>query len=222
MYPKARLETLSDGIFGVAMTLLVLDIRLPDDFHPRDQHELMVGLLDLTPKFIPYIISFFVLGLRWLSNVRAKSESETVSFHFARVWLLYHFLITAVPFTTIVLGRFPEFGPSIWLYAGNTALLAVLALWMMHLMPDTDEAQAFERRFSLFFLIGSSIIAILASFVVARYAMWALALNVFAPLARPTHRVLRGSGKRRSEVGRAPRGSHNGNDPDPGTDLPGL
>ena len=36
MYPKARLDTLSDGIFGVAMTLLVLDLRLPEDFQPKD------------------------------------------------------------------------------------------------------------------------------------------------------------------------------------------
>ncbi len=36
MYPKARLDALSDAIFGVSMTLLVLDVRLPDDVHPRD------------------------------------------------------------------------------------------------------------------------------------------------------------------------------------------
>ena len=36
MFSKARLDALSDGIFGVAMTLLILDVRLPDDFHPQD------------------------------------------------------------------------------------------------------------------------------------------------------------------------------------------
>src|SRR5579862_2301769 len=35
MFSKARLDTLSDGIFGVAMTLLVLDVRLPENFHPH-------------------------------------------------------------------------------------------------------------------------------------------------------------------------------------------
>ena len=34
MFSRARLDTLSDGIFGVAMTLLILDVRLPEDFHP--------------------------------------------------------------------------------------------------------------------------------------------------------------------------------------------
>ena len=36
MFSKARLDTLGDGIFAVAMTLLILDVRLPDDFHPGD------------------------------------------------------------------------------------------------------------------------------------------------------------------------------------------
>ena len=43
MFSKAGLDTLSDGIFGVAMTLLILDVRLPDDFHPRDAGELLRG-----------------------------------------------------------------------------------------------------------------------------------------------------------------------------------
>jgi hypothetical protein len=45
---------LSDGIFGVAMTLLILDVRLPDDFRPRDGAELLQGLVELWPKFLPY------------------------------------------------------------------------------------------------------------------------------------------------------------------------
>jgi uncharacterized membrane protein len=72
MFSKARLDTLSDGIFGVAMTLLILDVRLPDDFHPRDAGELLQGLASLWPKFFPYLLSFSVLGLRWLSNVEVR------------------------------------------------------------------------------------------------------------------------------------------------------
>jgi hypothetical protein len=51
MFQKSRLDALSDGIFGVAMTLLILDVRLPDDFHPKDGAELVQGLLGLWPKF---------------------------------------------------------------------------------------------------------------------------------------------------------------------------
>jgi len=47
--PCSQKRALSDGIFGVAMTLLILDVRLPDDFHPRDGAELVQGLAGLWP-----------------------------------------------------------------------------------------------------------------------------------------------------------------------------
>jgi len=113
MYPKARLDALSDSIFGVAMTLLVLDVRLPDAFQPHDAPELLHGLRDLIPKFLPYMLSFVVLGLRWLSNIHLRSREESCSRKYAEWWLGYHLLITCVPFTTIVVGRFVEFAPAI-------------------------------------------------------------------------------------------------------------
>jgi len=63
-FSKARPGTLSAGIFAVAMTLLILDVRLPDDFHPQDAAELLLGLFGLWPKFLPYVLSFGLLGLR--------------------------------------------------------------------------------------------------------------------------------------------------------------
>jgi uncharacterized membrane protein len=69
-----RLDALSDAIFGVAMTLLVLDVRLPEEFHSRDAQELLQGLVGLGPKFLPYVLSFLVLGLRGLSNVRVRTR----------------------------------------------------------------------------------------------------------------------------------------------------
>jgi hypothetical protein len=87
MFSKARLDTLSDGIFCVAMTLLILDVRLPDDFHPRDAGELLQGLADLWPKFLPYVLSFGVLGLRWLSNIEIRTRAEYVRREFSRARL---------------------------------------------------------------------------------------------------------------------------------------
>jgi hypothetical protein len=62
MFSKARLDTLSDGIFGVAMTLLVLDVRLPENFHPHDGNELLKGLFDLWPKLVPLCAQLWRAG----------------------------------------------------------------------------------------------------------------------------------------------------------------
>jgi len=182
VYPKARLDALSDAIFGVSMTLLVLDLRLPDDFQPRDARGLMRGFADLAPKFLPYVLSFVVLGLRWLSNIRVRSSEETRGRGYAWWWLVYHLMITGVPFTTIVVGRFPDFAPSVWLYAGNTILMSLVSFRLLALTPAIERADHLrDRQASLCLLIASSILAIAWSFFSPRLALWALVLNVASP-----------------------------------------
>jgi TMEM175 potassium channel family protein len=185
MFAKARLDTLSDGIFGVAMTLLILDVRLPDDFHPRDGTELVQGLIELWPKFLPYLLSFGVLGLRWLSNVEVRSRAEYVNREYVNWWLLYLFLITCVPFTTIVVGRFAHFAPAIWLYAGNTLLVAAVGLRLVQITPHLEQGDHLRHRQLLgVLLIVSSLAAIALSFVNSKVALWMLALNFAGPLIR--------------------------------------
>jgi uncharacterized membrane protein len=185
MFSKTRLDTLSDGIFGVAMTLLILDVRLPDDFHPQGGAELLRGLLDLWPKFLPYVLSFGVLGLRWLSNIEVRTRAEYVNREYVNWWLLYLFLITCVPFTTIVVGRFGHFAPAVWLYAGHTLLIAAVGLRLVAITPHLEQGDHLrQRQLSAMLLIGSSLLAIALSFLHSRAALWALALNFAGPLLR--------------------------------------
>jgi TMEM175 potassium channel family protein len=192
MFPKARLETLSDGIFGVAMTLLILDVRLPDNFNPSDGNALLQGLLDLWPKFLPYVLSFGVLGLRWLSNLQVRSRSNFVDREYVNWWLLYHLLITSVPLTTIVIGRFAHLAPAIWLYAGNTLLIGAVSFRMVKLTPELEQGDHLsQRQTSLILLATSSLLAIAVSFVDPGWALWAFLLNFAGP-------VIRGTSKRKN------------------------
>jgi uncharacterized membrane protein len=185
MFSKARLDTLSDGIFGVAMTLLILDIRLPDDFHPQDAGELVQGLIGLWPKLFPYVLSFGVLGLRWLANVEVRTRAEFVNREYVNWWLLYLLLITCVPFTTIVVGRFAHFAPAIWLYAGHTLLISLVGIRLVSITPHLEQGDHLRRRqLSAILLMASSLLAIALSFVNPREALWALALNFAAPMLR--------------------------------------
>ena len=194
MFSKTRLDALSDGIFGVAMTLLVLDVRLPSDFQPRDSAELLHGIGDLWPKFLPYLLSFGVLGLRWLANIEVRSRAQFVNREYVSWLLLYLLLITCVPLTTIVVGRFAHLPPAIWLYAGNTLLIAAVAnvgylliaavgLRLIFITPDLEVGEHLRRRqMSSTVLIASSLLAIALSFIDSRVALWALALNFAVPL----------------------------------------
>jgi uncharacterized membrane protein len=183
MFSKARLDTLSDGIFGVAMTLLVLDVRLPEDFQPHDAAELVQGLIGLWPKFLPYVLSFGVLGLRWLANIELRSRAEYVNREYANWWLLYLMLITGVPFTSIVVGRFAHLPPAIWLYAGNTLLIALVNLRLVSITPDLERGDQLRRRqMSTLLLIVASLLSIALSFVIPGDALWAFMLPIAAPL----------------------------------------
>jgi uncharacterized membrane protein len=182
MYPRARLDALSDAVFGVAMTLLVLDVHLPEEFHPHDANELLQALVGLLPKFLPYVLSFVVLGLRWLSNIQVRSHGELFGREYVNWWLLYLLLITCVQFTTMVVGRFANFAPAIWLYAGNTILISAVAFRLLALTPDLERGDHLrDRQASLALLIVSSMLAIAWSFISPRQALWAFVLNLAAP-----------------------------------------
>jgi uncharacterized membrane protein len=184
MYPRTRFDALTDGIFGVAMTLLVLDLRLPEDFHPHDAQELIDALIGLIPKFIPYLLSFLVLGLRWLSNVQVRSTSPDVGRAYFRWWLVYLLLVTCVPFSTLVVGRFPNLTPAVWVYAGNTALMAIVSFGLLAATPEIEQGdQLRDRRISITILLATSLLAIGWSFINPRQALLALALNALSPAA---------------------------------------
>jgi uncharacterized membrane protein len=184
MYPRARFDTMSDGIFAVAMTLLVLDLRLPEDFHPHTSRELLDGLFELTPKFIPYVLSFLVLGLRWLSSVQVHTKAEHLGRDYFKWWLFYLLLVTCVPFSTLVVGRYPNLAPAIWVYAGNTALIALVSLGLLAATPQLQHDDRLrDRRVSIGFLLVSSLLAIAWSFISPRQALLFLVLNAAAPAA---------------------------------------
>src|SRR5215470_14093655 len=165
MYPRTRIDALTDGVFAVAMTLLVLDVRLPEEFHPQGAGDLIEALRGLSAKFVPYVLSFLVLGLRWLSNIQVRSRGEFFGRDYVVWWLVYLLLITCVPFSTMVVGRFSGFAPAIWLYAANTILVAAVSFRVMALTPEIERGDHLrDRTAALILLIVSSMLAVGGSF----------------------------------------------------------
>lgn len=182
MFARSRLDALGDGIFAVAMTLLVLDLRLPEDFHPQTAAAFVQGLAGLWPKVLPYVLSFGVLGMRWLGNVELRSREEFVDRHYVYWWLGYLLLITCVPFSTIVVGRFGTFAPAVWLYIAHTLLIALIGLRLISLTPGLEPGPHLRhRRTGSIVLIVSALLAFALSFVSPREAIWAFALNFAVP-----------------------------------------
>ena len=181
MYPKARLDALTDGIFAVAMTLLVLELRVPDQ-PVADSAALWQALKDLWPKFFPYLLSFLVLGNSWLSKIRVRMAGDHVSRTYAIFWLLNLLLVTCVPFSTMLVGRYADVPLAIWIYVGNLGLNGVTALAMVTSMREAHQASA-ERRGGVTVLIISCVVATIIAVFAPQQALWALMLNALPILA---------------------------------------
>jgi uncharacterized membrane protein len=185
MYPRSRVDALTDGLFGVAMTILVLDVRLPESFEP-DQTTLAHALWGLWPKFFPYALSFYVLGSTWLANIKLRSKGEFLSSQYVRWWLLYLLLATCFPFSTSVVGRFPHLAPAVWLYSINMAALAAIGYRLVVLLPDVaNDDHTLDRKVSLCLVIVTCAVCVGVSMVNPAKALWVYVLNFAEPqLAR--------------------------------------
>src|ERR1041384_3485230 len=70
LYGPERVIALSDGVYAIALTLLVLDIRLPELPQPVSAQEFEAALLALQPQLFSYALSFVVIAIFWLAHHR--------------------------------------------------------------------------------------------------------------------------------------------------------
>jgi len=182
---KMRLDALTDGVFAVAMTLLVIDLKLPENFHPATAAEFVHGIAELQTQFLVYVISFIVLGLRWMSLAKLSRLHETVEDRYVHWSLLHLLLVTCVPFVTMVVGRYGALAPAIWLYCAVTMLAALVALRLATLAEaHIGKEDALDRRVGLLVIIVVSLLVLAFSLVQPKHAMWIYLLNIFAPAVR--------------------------------------
>jgi uncharacterized membrane protein len=189
---KNRIEALTDAIFAVAMTLLVLDIKPPGELRFETSAALIAHLATLQHSFVMYAISFFVLAIFWMGH--------HLQFHFVRhadrtlLWINLAFLLLAVvvPFCTDLVGDHEDLQFPVLLYAANLlALSLLLLLQLRHLVANpgladaalTAEAVAHLRRqVALFVLLPLASVAV--SFYSPAFGMYLyvlLAVNAFVP-----------------------------------------
>lgn len=129
---KGRVEALTDGIFAIVMTLLVLELKVPDLPHTAGQGEILAKMKELRPFFFSFAITFVLSGSFWFFH--------HVLFHFVRqvtrplVWLNIVFLmfVSLLPFSTNFMGHFMRQSIAVMFYFGNQFILALLlkAQWI--------------------------------------------------------------------------------------------
>jgi uncharacterized membrane protein len=119
-----RVLAFSDGLFAIAMTLLVVAIGVPTLSDASSVHELADALNDLTPDFVSFFISFAVIGRYWLAHHQFISTLRRLSQKLILLNLVYLAFIAFLPFPTALLGEYFENPLSIAIYAVNVAAVS--------------------------------------------------------------------------------------------------
>jgi uncharacterized membrane protein len=127
----ARLNAFTDGIFVVSMTLLVLDIRLPELPGKIEDRELLNALSELWPKYFGYVVSFLVIAEFWLGYTSKFGRMRTADSGFARLNVLFLLVVGFVPFVTTLLNGHPG-AVATSLYAATIIVLSLqlISMWL--------------------------------------------------------------------------------------------
>ena len=175
---KDRLETLVDGIFAIAMTLLVLNIKLPVMTDEEAKANLASALSRLTPHLFAFAMSFLLLAVFWMVHHRQFHSIAKIDGPFIWLNILMLGLIVLVPFTTSLVGEYEKNLLSVVLFEAN--LLAIgLSIWAYWwyasknhrlLVPDVTEKQIRYGLRRSMVLPVASVIAIGLAFITPRYS----------------------------------------------------
>lgn len=130
---KGRLEAFSDGVFSIAITLLVLSIQVPELKHGSDG-ELRQALFAAFPQLLPYVTSFATIGIIWLNHHMLFQPVEQVEHTTLTLNLFLLLVVSFIPFPTAVLSRYGAQPSAAFLYGLTLTLLgASYSLLSSHL-----------------------------------------------------------------------------------------
>lgn len=125
---KNRIEALSDGIFAIVMTLLILEFHVPDLPPNAPNVQVAPALFELWPKFFTYVVTFVGLGIYWVAHHNIYQfihRSDRVL-----LWLniLFFMFVSLLPFTTSVLNAFRQTQIAPLFFGANLRLAALPAM----------------------------------------------------------------------------------------------
>ena len=125
---STRLETLGDGIFSVAMTVLVIELRLPD-VKGNSLSDFMQALYGSRHQLFCYFISFIILGIMWYGHRMVFEYVSKTNRYFIFLGILFYMVICLVPFSTRFLAANTLRWYAIMMYGLNLSLCNLALYW---------------------------------------------------------------------------------------------
>jgi len=104
--PNSRLETFCDGVFAIALTLLIIDIKIPATAHITNTAEFWHSLRDIAPSIVTFVLSFTIILISWVNHHATLKmvNKSSASFIYANGFLLL--TVVFIPFPTSLVGEY--------------------------------------------------------------------------------------------------------------------
>lgn len=181
-----RLAALSDGIFAFAMTLLVLDLRMPVAEAIHSERDLARALVSIAPQVVMYLMSFLTLGIFWVGQQTQLNHLERSARSLTWMHIVFLFAVTVTPFSTRLLAEFNHYRIALLIYWLNIVLLGgslyltwncAIGLGVLKADMPPVVSQAIKRRI----IIAQSLYAFGASLCIYK-THWSIAFIVLVQL----------------------------------------
>lgn len=126
--PNSRLEAFCDGVFAIALTLLIIDVTIPSSTKIDTDNDVWLALNHILPSIFAFILSFIIILITWVNHhgVLKLINNSSASFIYANGFLL--FTVVFLPFPTALLGKYlltDHSSPAVILYVATLAFQAI-------------------------------------------------------------------------------------------------
>jgi uncharacterized membrane protein len=127
-----RIAALSDGLFAIAATILVLDFHTPEPADIHSEAELLHALAASAPRLLPWLLSLLTLGIFWLGQQTQLSQLERSNRDLTWLHFIFLAVVTALPFSARLLADFLEYRTAFLVCWLNIVLLgaSLYATWV--------------------------------------------------------------------------------------------
>lgn len=184
VFPKERLASLCDAIFAITMTLMILDLKAPQNIPLNLASEELPGaIFNLIPTMEAYVISFFVLGIFWARHQLQFNFFDSVDRVIIILNILFLLLIGFVPFTVGLKKDYPAVQFPFILYVSNLTLISLIlsvqweyALRKKIIIKD-ELSTLLKKRFHMMSVIPIVIFA--AAFVISFFHVRLAFLTIY-------------------------------------------
>lgn len=186
-----RIVAFSDGVFSIAITLLVLNLSIKKGLTEGQIDE---ALWDLREDFLAYAISFAVIGRFWLVHHRFFAEVQAFDRRLIGLNLLYLGWVVLIPFSSEVLGEYGGKTPAVALYSVNLAVVVLLGL-LMNLyarrrgLTEVDDRTHREDQIRGTYIAGIFLLSVPFAFFAPSFAPYLWLALFFDPSSRMARRA---------------------------------